>query len=81
VFSIKTREELLNEDRFRNLLKLKINLNDLHIQELQFQEKMRPKKERDANMAERMEVRLNQIMAMETEPAFIHQAKQDLDEI
>jgi hypothetical protein len=34
VISIKTREELIKEDRFRNLLKLKINLNDLHIQEL-----------------------------------------------
>lgn len=51
------------------MLKLKINLNDLHIQELEFKERMRPRKERDANLAERMEVRLNQIMASETEPA------------
>lgn len=39
---------------------------------------MRPKKERDANMAERMEVRLNQIMAMETEPPSTRQIEKDL---
>lgn len=76
VISIKTREELIKEDRFRNLLKLKINLNDLHIQELEFQERMRPKKERDASMPERMEVRLNQIMANHTEPDAPHPHRQ-----
>jgi hypothetical protein len=76
VISIKTREELIKEDRFRNLLKLKISLNDLHIQELEFQERMRPKKERDASMPERMEVRLNQIMANHTDPDAPHHHRQ-----
>lgn len=42
---------------------------------------MRPKKERDANLAERMEVRLNQIMATETEPTAERKMERDLEEI